>query len=157
LFDFENEALPKRQRMFLKWEDYTDIKSPAKVPRPELRENKAFPDFVTPKGWLDRLCQDVTTEFNLQETENPRVSPVALVRCSCGAKTRALHELAWALGADNSMDSIIYISFNGLTLLMDWEKILWKLFCEEFYLQLLERQTPGASGTLMSLLCSYKT
>jgi hypothetical protein len=94
--------------------DYKDdIESPAKVPPPKLKEEVAPPAFVEPDGWLDDLRQDVRVEFHCQETENPRVSPVALVR--------ALHELAWALRGENDTDSIIYVSFNGLTSLSSWE------------------------------------
>jgi hypothetical protein len=91
------------------------------VPAPKLLEDIAPPPFVAPNGWLDALRRKVREEFNRQETENPRVSPVALVRCSRGGKTRALHELAMALRKENDTDAIIYVSFNGLTSLSAWE------------------------------------
>eukprot|EP00978_Attheya_sp_CCMP212_P031343 scaffold118117_cov47-Attheya_sp.AAC.1 len=94
---------------------------PAEVPPPELNECSP-PQFVAPDGWLDNLCDEVMTQFNRQDTENPRVSPVALVRCSRGGKTRALHELASALRIKNNTNvAIIYVSFNGQTKLLPWE------------------------------------
>ena len=91
------------------------------MPAPKLHELATPPSFVAPDGWLDDLCKTVRDEFKILETENPRVSPVALVRCSRGGKTRALHELAWALRKENATDAIIYVSFNGFTSLEPWE------------------------------------
>jgi len=67
------------------------------VPPPELVEEFPPPEFVAPKGWLHDLCKEVRIQFNRKDSEFPRVSPVAVVRFSRGGKTRALHELAWAL------------------------------------------------------------
>jgi hypothetical protein len=93
------------------------------VPPPELKEAFKPPAFVSPSGWLDDICNKVKVQFDLEDSENPRVSPVALVRCSRGGKTRALHELASALSRKNDAGAIIYVSFNGQTNLLPWEKL----------------------------------
>ena len=113
----------KRRRKLLSWADYKgDAKSPAEVPPPQLNEVSP-PTFVAPDGWLDDLCEEVKAQFHRKDTEYPRVSPVALVRFSRGGKTRALHELASALrGNCDDTVAIIYISFNGQTELLPWEK-----------------------------------
>ena len=124
----QQPPLTKRQRELRKWgELQISVKSPTEVPLPELIEELPPPAFVAPKGWLDDLCEEVKVQFNRQDSENPRVSPVAVVRCSRGGKTRALHELAWALPLilqkDNETGTaIIYVSFNGQTPLSPWEK-----------------------------------
>jgi hypothetical protein len=111
---------PKKLPPLLKvWWDY-DVLSPAAVLAPKLNEVTP-PPFVTPDGWLRHVCNIVRDEFSRWDTESTRVSPVALVRCSRGGKTRALHELAWALREENDTDAIIYVSFNGFTSLSEWE------------------------------------
>eukprot|EP00980_Cylindrotheca_fusiformis_P003371 scaffold749_cov97-Cylindrotheca_fusiformis.AAC.1 len=123
--------LAKRQRELQKWSELQNsVKSPTEVPLPELIEELPPPAFVAPEGWMDDLCEEVRVQFHLQDSGNPRVSPVAVVRCSRGGKTRALHELAWALPStlqkkDNETadgTAIIYVSFNGHMPLSPWEK-----------------------------------
>eukprot|EP00978_Attheya_sp_CCMP212_P039382 scaffold204171_cov30-Attheya_sp.AAC.1 len=121
-------SAPALKRRFVEMNAYAhEFKAPAEVPPPELNEERVPPRFVAPDGWLDNLCDEVMTQFNRQDTENPRVSPVALVRCSRGGKTRALHELASALrlqikNGNTQEVAIIYVSFNGQTNLSPWEK-----------------------------------
>eukprot|EP00522_Entomoneis_paludosa_P011916 CAMPEP_0172440764 /NCGR_PEP_ID=MMETSP1065-20121228/1375_1 /TAXON_ID=265537 /ORGANISM="Amphiprora paludosa, Strain CCMP125" /LENGTH=660 /DNA_ID=CAMNT_0013189773 /DNA_START=135 /DNA_END=2120 /DNA_ORIENTATION=- len=122
-----NKPPAKRHRDLQTWEvtrqKYT-VKTPAEVPPPELAEETTPPPFVAPKGWLDDFRKEVLVQFNREESENPRVYPVAVVRCSRGGKTRALHELARSLSRVEHINAaIIYVSFNGQTQLSPEEKL----------------------------------
>eukprot|EP00978_Attheya_sp_CCMP212_P008981 scaffold21164_cov54-Attheya_sp.AAC.3 len=110
--------------------------------------------FVAPEGWLDHLRQDVRVEFHLEETQNPRASPVALVRCSRGGKTHVpyMNLLGHSVRRTENTPTQSFISASTGSLRYRIGKIvsLWKLFCEEFYSQLSETRTPGVSGDTMN-------
>jgi hypothetical protein len=62
--------------------------SPLETLLPESHEEITIEPFLAPERWLVETGAAVLEQANLVESDNPRVSPVALVRCSRGGKTR---------------------------------------------------------------------
>ena len=86
--------------------------SPSDTPLPVVYENDEIQPFLAPEGWLNDTAKDVLKQADLKETNNPRVSPVALVRCSRGGKTRSMIELANAVRAQDPSYGILYMTFS---------------------------------------------
>eukprot|EP00978_Attheya_sp_CCMP212_P024156 scaffold75504_cov56-Attheya_sp.AAC.1 len=84
--------------------------SPAKTQLPEIDEKSC--KFLEPKGWLDTTCAQVLGQARIQDKDNTRCSPIALVRCSRGGKTRSMKELAKRIRAEDDEYAIVFISFN---------------------------------------------
>jgi hypothetical protein len=84
---------PSPKRMRLLSFNFKNSVTPMSVPLPELFETGDIPPFIASGDWMTGLCTKVLTNANLQDSESPRVTPVAVTRCSRGGKTRSLHEL----------------------------------------------------------------
>jgi hypothetical protein len=110
---------PKRLRLSIF--DFKDSTAPIDVPLPELVELTEVPPFIASESWMKGLCNKVLDNSNMPDTESPRVTPVALTRCSRGGKTRSLHELTQELRAVDGSYAIIFVSFNSETPVEGWE------------------------------------
>lgn len=82
---------------------------------PNPHEMIKIEPFLAPETWLPDTCRAVLEQAALEESENPRVSPVALVRCSRGGKTRSMMELMKQIRREDPSYGIIYVTFNTST------------------------------------------
>ena len=101
--------------------DFKDSTTPSGVPLPELFETGDVPPFIASERWMKGLCSKVLHNSDIEDSESPRVTPVALTRCSRGGKTRSLHELTRELRAVDGSYAIIFVSFNSETPIEEWE------------------------------------
>lgn len=93
---------------------------PLQITLPAVYEKEdEIQPFLAPKDWLKDTAKMVLEQADLEETNNPRVSPVALVRCSRGGKTRSMVELASEVRKHDSSYGIVYVTFNTNTSLME--------------------------------------
>ena len=99
--------------------DMTEFYSPLQTRMPQVYEKEPVEDFFAPEGWLGAAARTVLQQADLRETNNPRVSPIALVRCSRGGKTRSMVELAGEVRRQDPSYGIVFISFNTDTPLGD--------------------------------------
>jgi hypothetical protein len=97
------------------------VTAPIKVPLPKLHESDEIPSFIASASWMEGLRSKVLSNANLEDSEYPRVTPVAVTRCSRGGKTRSLHELAQAVRAADKTYALIFVSFNSATPVEVWE------------------------------------
>ena len=90
--------------------------SPLSVP-PRLVAPEAPPLFCAPVEWLSGLGDLVLRGLSQEDTSDgsTRVSPIVLVRCSRGGKTRSLIELNKWLREKRSDVAVVHISFNDST------------------------------------------
>mmetsp|Transcript_28332 Transcript_28332/g.77783 ORF Transcript_28332/g.77783 Transcript_28332/m.77783 type:complete len:642 (+) Transcript_28332:160-2085(+) len=93
--------------------------SPLDTRLPVVFEKERAEPFLAPKNWLSNSAKKVLEQANLEETNNPRVSPIALIRCSRGGKTRSMIELAKEVRSQDSSHGIVYMSFNTDTSLSE--------------------------------------
>lgn len=70
---------------------------------------------MAPANWLSETCSAILTQANLQESDNPRVSPIAFVRCSRGGKTRAMMEIMAQIRRQDPSYSILFVTLNTAT------------------------------------------
>eukprot|EP00978_Attheya_sp_CCMP212_P024653 scaffold77824_cov56-Attheya_sp.AAC.2 len=94
---------------------YSSRHSRQMTPVPETHESIEIFPFLAPKTWLLDTCQAVLKQENFEESDNPRVSPVALVRCSQGGKTRSMKELMKEICKTDPSYGILYVTFNTPT------------------------------------------
>jgi hypothetical protein len=94
---------------------------PSDIPAMEVTTTPAF---VSPHNWMDNVITKVRVEDQYQRVcrSELHVSPLALVRCSRGGKTRSLHELGARLKVKFPDAVILYVSFNDYTSLTADEK-----------------------------------
>jgi hypothetical protein len=89
--------------------------SPLETLLPESHEEITIEPFLAPERWLVETGAAVLEQANLVESDNPRVSPVALVRCSRGGKTRSMMELVKEIRKQDSTYGIMYVTLNTAT------------------------------------------
>ena len=82
----------------------------------------AKPRFTAQEGWLDKTIRIIEANAAMVDGAK-RVSPMALVRCSRGGKTRAMSEIAFALKKKHPEWVILNISLNDNTLIDEWEQV----------------------------------
>jgi len=100
--------------------DPSKFYSPFQTTLPVVYEKEdEIQPFLAPGDWLKDAAKTVLEQADLEETNNPRVSPVALVRCSRGGKTRSMVELAKEVRKQDSSYGIVYMTFNTNTPLME--------------------------------------
>ena len=112
--------------------DVSKLHPPTDVAPPKASK----PNFVCEKGWMDEV--KITIERGLQDSDHPqtardkdndtldRISPMAVVRCSRGGKTRFLYEIANVMKGHNLTIGLevacLYASFNDYSSLEPWEQ-----------------------------------
>jgi hypothetical protein len=69
--------------------DFKESLTPISVPVPELYETDDIPPFIASGNWITGLCSRVLNNADLEDSENPRVAPVAVTRCSRDGKHEA--------------------------------------------------------------------
>ena len=99
--------------------DLDSFHDPLDTRLPTVYEKEAAEPFLAPENWLSNTAQQVLAQADLEETNDPRVSPIALIRCSRGGKTRAMTELAQEVRRQDPSYGIVYISFNTDTSLLE--------------------------------------
>jgi hypothetical protein len=99
--------------------DATRLCSPADVLLPVIGNDE--PEFCAEEGWLTSVTESILEGLDQVETPTSRVSPMALVRCSRGGKTRALEELAHSLRKGQPGLSVVFVSFNNYSVIKEWE------------------------------------
>ena len=77
------------------------------------------PTFIAQDGWLEDTVKTIMEGLHHEDSSRRRVSPMALVRCSRGGKTRALREIARCL-KDKGVP-VILVSFNDFSDLLKEE------------------------------------
>ena len=125
LRDYQSPTLAKKAKSVgsdspvLEPLDATRLCRPADVLLPVIGEEE--PEFCAEEGWLTSVTKSVLEGLDQVETPTSRVSPMALVRCSRGGKTRALEELAHSLRKERPGLVVIFVSFNNYSRIRDWE------------------------------------
>lgn len=89
--------------------------SPLEVPLPEITEKVEVMPFLAKPGWLDVSCTEVLKQADLVDSDNPRVSPIALVRCSRGGKTRSIKEIVKKVRETREDYGLVFVTFNSET------------------------------------------
>ena len=106
------------------------------LPKPidVLPPKSTFPEFVAPDGWLEEVEDEIVAQMMLSDALGgsnsdatvERVTPMAVVRCSRGGKTRALYEIANKIRGYNRTCqadiAVLYVSFNDYSSLETWEQ-----------------------------------
>ena len=88
----------------------------------EVEYNFTAESLFVDKLWLDNALRSALEGFNGMDA-NSRISPMAVVRCSRGGKSRALKELTVALKNElGHKSAVIYICLNDSTYLRQWEQ-----------------------------------
>jgi hypothetical protein len=116
---YQVEAPAKKRKVAVYNDDDDIFHSILKTPLPETHESIEIEPFLAPETWLNDTCEVVLKQANLVESDNPRVSPVALVRCSRGGKTRSMMELMQQIRKKDPKYGILYVTFNTATPLQD--------------------------------------
>lgn len=75
------------------------------------------PRFTASKNWLEDTCKTIMQSYHQNEDDmgGERISPMALVRCSRGGKTRALYEIANRLSSSNPRIPVIFVTLNDFS------------------------------------------
>ena len=107
------------------------------------------PTFIAQDGWLEDTIKTIMEGFHDEDTSQRRVSPMALVRCSRGGKTRALREIARCL-KDKGVP-VILVSFNDYSELLEEEmQDPWGAMCLRIAFEAnAERKYEDTSSELM--------
>lgn len=109
-------APTSRKRKLVELDEFD---SPLSTRLPQIYETGHVEEFLAPDGWLSNTAKTVLEQAELEDSNNPRVSPVALVRCSRGGKTRSMTELAREIRTQDPSYGIVLVSFNTDTGLND--------------------------------------
>jgi hypothetical protein len=99
-----------------------NFNAPSKVQIPPT-DNKSPTTFLAKGDWLQGTMDIINEGLMSEDTENLRVSPMALVRCSRGGKTRSLRELGFKLKKERPEAAVIFVSFNHFSPLQEWEQV----------------------------------
>ena len=122
-FDQQQQQQQQQQHRIKKQKltkgDFASFHSPLETRLPVIYENVKEEQFLAPKGWLKDTAGKVLEQANLKETNNPRVSPIALIRCSRGGEKRSMIELAKEVRNQDPSYGIVYTSFNTDTFLSE--------------------------------------
>jgi hypothetical protein len=137
--------------------DFKGSMTPMSVPLPELYESGEIPPFIAAGNWISGLCSKVLNNAGLEDSENPRVAPVAVTRCSRGGKTRSLHELTQNVRTLDGTYALIFVSFNSETPVEDWEnEDPVGALCRRIAFTSLNREGQGTSRRLFFNLFKEK-
>ena len=77
------------------------------------------PIFTAGPNWLVDICNTISDRIKWTDGGLRRVAPLCLARCSCGGKTRALHEIAIRLKEILPDTAVIYVTFKDFSDLND--------------------------------------
>jgi hypothetical protein len=99
-----------------------NFNAPSKVQIPPT-DNKSPTTFLAKGDWLQKTVDKINEGLMEKDTESVRVSPMALVRCSRGGKTRSLRELGFKLKKERPEAAVIFVAFSHFSRLQDWEQV----------------------------------
>ena len=120
--------MAKRRRVTI-----SNMLNPLEVSTPRV----TTPKFICPPNWLQEVKAEILAGLESEDCEGTdkdgrndgtlrKVSPMSLVRCSRGGKTRALYEIANAMkGYSKHLEdhvACLRVSFNDYTSLLPWEQ-----------------------------------
>ena len=92
--------------------DPSKYTTPLETKLPVIHERDPIQPFLAPVNWLQDSARIILSQADLGESDNPRVSPVALVRCSRGGKTRSMKEIAAEICRQDPSYGVVFVSFN---------------------------------------------
>ncbi|KAG7356059.1 hypothetical protein IV203_000745 [Nitzschia inconspicua] len=90
--------------------DSSKFHSPAETELPKPDEGEW--DFLEPEKWLDTTREQLVDHAKRKDKNSNRCSPIALIRCSRGGKTRSMVELARKVREEDESYSIVFVTFN---------------------------------------------